>query len=103
MPMARRVLRYESDEGREAFAIYSTVIDDFVATGLTAQEVIDTYAERQRQKAAERMAERLDALREGRNPYRSWDPEEMREFLEWRSNHTGDYMAFVRDAGGDRR
>lgn len=95
--MARRVLRYETDDGRERFAIYSTVIDDFVHTDLSAEGVVETYADRQRQKAAERMSERVDAVREGRNPYRGWNPDEMRDYLEWSKENDGDFMDYVRD------
>ena len=74
--MPRRILRYKTDGGEERFAVYSTIVDDWVLWDMTEQEVIEWRLGRAAREAHEEVTERIADLRDGQNPYQHWDPGE---------------------------
>lgn len=78
--MSHRVLRYESD-GEERFAVWSTVVDDWVVIDMDQTQLTEWYLGKEARKAYEHITGRVEELREGENPYVGWSPEDKRKEL----------------------
>lgn len=78
--MSHRILRYETDDG-ERWAVWSTVVEDWIWYDFREEELIEWYLGKQARKASDHIRERIDELRDGENPYHLWNPEEKRDQL----------------------
>lgn len=80
--MTHRILRYDTDDG-ERFAVWSTVVEDWIAYDMTENQLTEWYLGKEARKAHEHISGRIDELRSGENPYMNWNPEEKRDQLEY--------------------
>lgn len=68
--MSHRIVRYErAEDGEERWAIWSTVVDDFIWYDMTESELVEFQADKARRKALHKTARRVRNLRAGDNPY----------------------------------
>lgn len=57
--MTRRFVHYDEDR----WAVWSTVVDDWLVTDCSEEEVIEWYADQRRQEAVEEAQNRIEEIR----------------------------------------
>jgi len=58
------------------WAIWSTVVEDWIVAGLSEQELIDYYTEQEAQSAREKAKSYVETIKQGKDPYRGFGPDE---------------------------
>ena len=79
--MSHRLIPYRDEEGRRRWAVYSTVVDGFVAAGMRATEVVKFEATRAYERQKKQTLEHMRDLLEGDQPYFGYSNRELDDLL----------------------
>jgi hypothetical protein len=81
--MPWRFHQYDDPNGDEKWAVWSTIVDNWICYDMTEAELVEWYAKREYYQARHQAARRCHDLRNGENVYYGGLPtEEMIEELE---------------------